>query len=314
MKRLVCLALFVLIYFIGPKDLCGQGSGAFGGAGNSVRQPSSQVGAGWNGSFVLPTDQALNFIVIDATAETRLAPEEIRVVMAITSEAKSAEDCQEQVAQRIKAVGQAWRDLGIPENKIVEDFIAVLPRYEWRLIMRDEQQVRLQQREGYRMQTNLHVSVKSEPEAMAAINIAFKQGITDIVTFDYWSSKLDEQKEKTRAEAVVAAKKKADTLLMIFDKKPPVINVQESTQVLFPGSLYRTFENVLEEQTDHWQGWNDKPMIKALRPKMTFFEGAQTEADVRPKEIAMRPEISIVSTVRIYYQSPAERSRTAGDE
>ena len=310
MKRLLSITLIGFASLIAATSLNAQGFGGFGGAGNLTGRSGTTGGLDFYGPGILNSDQALNFITIDGTAETRLAPEEIRVVLALTTEAVNAEDCQTQIATRIKAVLASWREIDISDDKIVEDFISVLPRYEWHLVERDGQQVRLQKREGYRMQTNLHVVVKTEQEAMAAINRAFKNGVTDIVTFDYWSSRLDDQKQKTRVEAVIAAKKKADTLLAIFDKKPLVINVQEETRVFFPRTLYKTYENVLEEETTNWNAWRDKPMIKAYRPKMTFFHGVQTHADTRPKNVAMRPEIAVVSTVRIYYQSPAEKSRT----
>jgi hypothetical protein len=158
------------------------------------------------------------------------------------------------------------------------------------------------------MQSNLHLLVKTEPDAMAAINLAFQQGVTDIVTFDYWSSELDAQKAKVREMAIAAAQEKAKTLLAVFDDRPKVINVQENTAVLYPHSLYQTYENILEERVEYNNAWRDKPAIKAYRPKMTFFQGLQSHSDKRPSTPAMRPEISVVSTVRIYYQSPADRT------
>lgn len=158
------------------------------------------------------------------------------------------------------------------------------------------------------MQANLHVSVKTEKDAMAAINLAFKQDVTDIVTFDYWSSKLDEEKIKAREAAVEAAKEKSKTLLAVFDESPKVINIQESTAVFFPHSLYRTYGNILEEEVNYDRIWPDKPAIKAYRPKMTFFQGLQSHSEVRPPGAPMRPEIAVVSTVRIYYQSPSDKT------
>ena len=52
----------------------------------------------------------------------------------------------------------------------------------------------------------------------------------------------------------------------------------------------------------------DMPTIKAYRPKMTFFQGLQSNADVNPKSPAMRPEINVASTVRLYFQSPAKKA------
>jgi uncharacterized protein YggE len=290
-------------------SLRAQGFGGFGGAG-SAPERSGFAEAGWHPERELPTlppENALYVITIDGTADIRVTAEEIRVVLAITNEADTAELCQEENAALVKAVLNAWKELKIPEENIVEDFINVLPRYEWGLTERDGQRFRVQQREGYRMQTNIHVSVKTEADAMAAIQRAFRHGVTDIVTFDYWSSEVDQQKIKARAAAIKAAQEKAEVLLAVFDKLPKVINIQESTAVFLPHSLYRTYENVLEEEIKYNSSWNDLPSIKAYRPKMTFFEGLQSRSDVRPARAAMRPEIAVVSTVRLYYQSPADK-------
>jgi hypothetical protein len=64
---------------------------------------------------------------------------------------------------------------------------------------------------------------------------------------------------------------------------------------------------VLEEEVKY-SGWHDKLAIKAFRPKMTFFNGLQSESDQRPDQPAIRPEIAVVSTVRLYYESPAQKS------
>lgn len=300
--------------FTCPLTVRAQGFGGFGGAGNFSGSVSRRGGPEnhWTPAFeppMLQPENALNYITIDGTADMRIEPEGIRLVLAITSESEMADGCQEKNAAQVEAVREAWAGLNIPEENIVDDFINVLPVYEWRLVDRDDQQVRIQQREGYRMQSNLHLSVKSEKEAMEAINLAFKQGVTDIVTFDYWSSKLDEQKVKARAAAVAVAQEKAKTLLAVFPEPPKVINIQESTAVFYPHSLYRTYENVLEENIEYLpDNWRNKPAIKAYRPKMTFFQGLQTRSDKRPSSPAMRPEISVVSTVRIYYQSPADKT------
>jgi len=285
----------------------------FGGAGSfsGSQSRSDDFGSQWSPAMQTPLLQpevALNYITIEGTADLRVEPEGIRVVLAITSEAPTGDACQDKNAAQVQAVRTAWSELNIPEKDVVEDFINVLPVYEWRLIDRGGQQVRIQQREGYRMQSNLHLSVKTEKDAMQAINLAFKQGVTDIVTFDYWSSQLDKQKIKARAEAVAAAREKAKTLLAVFPDPPKVINIQESTAVFLPHSLYQTYENVLEEEVQYNDAWRQYPAIRAYRPKMTFFQGLNSRSDKRPSGPVMKPEIAVVSTVRIYYQSPADKT------
>lgn len=310
--RLAVYGLIILLFASTACDVRAQGFGGYGGAGayssgSGKEFESTHIWSSGVNDAALDPESALSVITISGTAEHRVAPEQIRVVLAFTSEGETAEDCRKSLSAQVGSVIADWKSLMIPDENIVEDFISVLPRYEWRLNEELEgwSAARQQKLVGYRMQINLHVAVKTEADAMAAIDRAFKYGHAEIVTFDYWSSDLDQQQESVRASAVAAAKKKADTLLAVFDERPRVINVQESTAIYFPHSLYKTYENKLEEELVDY-GTNRPPLIKAYRPKMTFLHGLASRADTRPKELLMRPEIAIVSTVRIYYRSPAE--------
>ena len=157
------------------------------------------------------------------------------------------------------------------------------------------------------MQSNLHLVAPNEQRAMGSRPICIEQGVTDIITFDYWSSKLNQKKDEARELALEAAKRKSDSLLSLFDENPKLINLQENTAVFFPRDLYRTFENILEEEVGSSHAWRDLPSIKAFRPKMTFFDGLKSESDVRPLKIGTETEISVVSTVRLYFESPATK-------
>lgn len=314
-RHAACVLVLLAVASIPSSPAAAQGYGGMGGAGGFGSAPNASdkytPAATWRGGMLGMTgqDNTLDYITIHGTAEIQVKPQTIRVVMAVISEGETAEACQATNARQIEAVRKQWKELRIPDDKIVEDFIAVLPRYEWvHQTPEDGFEHLMQRRAGFRMQTNLHVAVGTEAEAMAAINRAFQEGVSDIITFDYWSPELDAKKREVRKAALAAAKQKAELLLAVFEKRPPVINVQESTRVFFPKSLYQTFENVLEEQIFNIDSWRDLPRIKAYRPKMTFYKGLSSQADVRPDEIALKPEISVVSTVTIYYQSPATKS------
>ena len=229
--------IFIFCLCMDPITVRAQG---FGSAGNSSERAGNSEGT-WHPAGeapLLPPENALNFITIDGTADIRVVPEGIRVVLAITSEGETADSCQEKNAAQVQAVLKAWADLKIAKENIVEDFISVLPVYEWRQTQRDGEQFRVQQRQGYRMQTNLHVSVNTEADAMAAINRAFKQGVTDIVTFDYWSSQLDAQKVKARAAAIEAAKAKVQDIAGGFRRAAQSYqHSREHRRVLAPFTL-----------------------------------------------------------------------------
>lgn len=253
-----------------------------------------------------PAEVAADVIAIDGRATLQVQPTEIRVVLAVTGEGRTASECRKTVDGTIAKLTEAWRkELKIPAERIVVDFISVLPVYEWKMEKRGDTEVGVEQRAGYRMQTNMHLAVADDAAAQAALNRAFELNITDIIAFDYWSKELDAAKQQARAMALKAARGKADVLLApIFEKTPRAINVQEQTVVRYPESLYHSFVAGYEEAVSQ-PTRRDVPFIRAIRPRNTYYRGLTAESDVQPVELPMKPEISVVSTVRLYYQSPS---------
>ena len=50
------------------------------------------------------------------------------------------------------------------------------------------------------------------------------------------------------------------------------------------------------------------PMVHLLnryRLRNTYYRGLYADGDVQPRELPMTPEISVISTVRLYFKSPA---------
>ncbi len=90
-----------------------------------------------------------------------------------------------------------------------------------------------------------------------------------------------------------------------------MINVQEHTTTRYPESLYQSFTNVAADAASGYAGPNrrDVPLIAAYRPRNTYYRGLYSDSDVGPRELPMNPEISVISTVRLYFKSPAADSR-----
>jgi uncharacterized protein YggE len=265
----------------------------------------------------LQPDVAQSYITVEGQAELRVKPTEIRVVLAVTAEEKTPAACAKSVSDKIKALKEAWIKSGIAEENIVEDFIAVLPRYEFEVKKMGGRDVAAEQKAGYLMQSNLHLAVKDDAQAKSAIGIAFDNDVADIIAFDYWSKELDVVKVKARVAALKAAREKSDVLLgAMFAERPPVINLQEKTQVYYPESLYQSFTNSSDAEFRTSYADHNLPQIRMFRPKNTYYRGLYLDGDVQPKELAMRSEISVVSTVRLYFESPAakqfHRSKRAG--
>jgi uncharacterized protein YggE len=258
---------------------------------------------------LLERDVVESFITIDGRAEIRVRPTEMRLVLAVTSEGTTAEESQQAVGATIAQLKAAWANLHIPAEDVVEDFVAVLPVYQWNVEQRGETEIGVEKKTGYQMQTNIHLRIPNDNGADAPLLAAFTHGVADIIAVDYARRDLDDVKVQARAQAMKVALRKADALLgALFDERPAVINLQEETTVRYPQSLYQSFENRLAEGvTPAWR--RNLPLIHARRPKNTYYRGLDSGADSTTGGLPMRPEISVVSTVRLYFESPAARRR-----
>jgi uncharacterized protein YggE len=304
--QLYFFAAVIGFSFLPPSQASGQLAGARGG----VEPQSARVAD----LPLLDRKTAETYVAIGGRAEVRLRATEIRIVLAVTGEGETAQACQSAVETSVARLKEAWSGLGVADEMIVVDFIAVLPRYAWHLEEQSGVDVGVEELVGYRMQTNVHLAVPDETQAMEVLAAAFNENVTDIIGFDYFSSNLDEAKAQARLAAVEAARSKADVLLsQVFDERPRPINVQEETIVRYPESLYHSFTNVVAESMSPPYR-RDIPLIRSPRPQNTYYRGLDSSADVQPPKLPMRPEITVVSTVRIYYQSPAARRAEAGDE
>lgn len=301
----VCNAVLLACMGLTPSSALAQ----FGGSRAGVESNTPGV----TGLPTLSREVAESFITVDGRAEIRVRPTKIRIVLAVVSEGETAQECHQKVDDAINQLKKSWNRIGIAPESIVEDFIAVLPVYEWKIVEKDRKEVGMEKKTGYRMQTNVHLAVPNDANSAKPLTVAFEQGVTDIIAFDYWSEELDAFKVKAREQAIKAARSKADQLMgTLFEVAPPVINVQEHTTVHYPESLYHSFVNVADNEiTPAWR--SDISFIRANRPRNTYYRGLHADADVQARELPMRPEISVVSSVRIYYQSPAANQKNKTD-
>ncbi len=245
------------------------------------------------------------YIEITGRAELRRAPTRIRIVLAVTTEAKEVADCERTHAAQKQALGQALAGLGIGADAIHFDFISMLPVYRWIVEEENGRRIAHERGAGYREQTNAHIEVGSEARAQEAIRAAFDVGIADVLAVDYWAEGLDEARREAGAAALQEAKRKADLLLgAAFAKRPDPINIHESTQIVLPQDLYASFETSYgqEFRTTFWD--RDIPSISAFRPKNTYYQGRPADVDVGAGGLPMRPEIAIVATVKLYFEAP----------
>ncbi len=256
---------------------------------------------------------ANDYISIEGRAEIRVKPTEIRLVLAVIAEGETGPQCQRTTEAAIARLRAAWTKMGIAPERISEDFIKAVPRYQWVSEQRHNESVKVEKKVGIHVQTNVHLITRGETEARAAIARAVEQDVTDIVACDYWSKELDEMNVKARQQALAAARSKADVLLgALFDGRLPVINVQEQTTVKYPESLYHMFTSQSDASPGAYWRWSEETTVGANRA-YSYYRILNSDGDIVPRELPLNPEISVVSTVRLYYRSPAGGHATEHD-
>ena len=284
-----------------------QMSGVRGGVGHGQQFHAQQPASYPAGSTL--DESVFEYLKVDAEVELRIKPDQIRIVLGIAESAKTSAECEAKVFQKISELKVSFGKLNIPETDVVDDFIAILPRYRYDLETREGQKVAVEKLDDFSIQSNVHIKVATEAEATEVIRAAFKLGVTDLIAVDYWNKDIDEAKKRAFEQAVADAKAKAKFLLgETFGELPQPINVKDSTRVIMPDKLYESFENSYDREFAQSYSRNQKiPVIKSFKPKNTYYKGHSGDADRRPKGIAMGPEIYVVSWVRFYYATPVAK-------
>lgn len=253
---------------------------------------------------------AEHYITIQGSAELRIVPTEVRVVLALTNDGATAIECHEQARERVDALRAALQTSDAVEEFLV-DFIALLPRYDWQVEDRGGRSMAVEKEVGFRLQTNVHLRTRSEAAAQAAVGAALALGITDVLAFDYDAAELNAKKAEAQALALVEAERKASLLLRGFQPSPKRINVHEATRVVRPVEQYRSFDNSYSATvTVPYRG--ELPQVEAVRPKNTYYHGSGITADVQPAGLPMQPEIAVVSTITLYFAAPDRPAPIAG--
>ena len=301
------LALMTAI-FLSPTSSFGQGGGLNAGAGAGAAYNAYQLQPG------IPQQHARanhsDLVAVTGTVNVSVKPESLRLVFAVTSEANTSQECSESNQARVTKIRDGLTTIGIDPKNVVEDFIAIVPRYTWELKKLEKKDYAQEIQDGFRMQSNLHILCKDESQAMATIDVAFKAGVTEIISFDYWHSQLDQFKKEALKKSLSEAKSKAEILLSVFDEMPKVLNVDHSIKVTLPVSLYDTISTSRgDDQVLIPYSWNNLIKVKAHRPLATFYAGSKAYSDSSPAYPPMSPEISVLSTVTLTYDSPARKER-----
>ncbi len=249
---------------------------------------------------------------VSGTAKINVKPQSLRLVLALTNKSETASQCNETIKTRIANIRRGMSELKIDEQDVVEDFIVVNRDYRWELKKQEKSQFLQEFEDGFRMQTNLHILCSNEEIALKAIEKAFANGVSEVVSFDYWHDDLDAYKTQALKKALESAKSKSEILLSVFDETPRVLNVDNSIEVVTPSRQYRSIK-VNADNPNHPSKyisyWNSYNKLFIPRPWTTFYAGDEQYSDFSPKTPPMNPMISVVSKVTLTYESPTSKDQ-----
>jgi uncharacterized protein YggE len=251
-----------------------------------------------------PADAAATqFIVVEAVAEVRVAPTQLRLVFSVSATGETTSAASIASSRVVEATKQRLLTAGVPIADIDVDFIAAVPVYGWSIEDQKGRKVLVERRQATRVQNNLHVVVADEAKARIAIEAATAGDGVDLLAVDYWSQDLEAKQAEALQKAVAKAQAKAKTLLAVFPEPPRPINVHENTAILFPQQLY---QNLPRAEDSGSTSWFDRELaqIAATRPLLVYYRGLFADVDALDPRMPGAREIEVVSTVRLYFEAP----------
>ncbi len=257
-----------------------------------------------------PKDPARR-IEIEGCVEIRVDADAIRVVLAVCSDGADPATVSTANQQRVQRLRAAFTQAQVPDGNVHIDFIAMLPVYDWEEVEEAGRKVARERLSGWRLQENVHVAVGTQEQLDTIKRLAREVGVFDVLAVDYASSDVEKHRTRALEAALAVAKAKAAILLAQFGTPQKLVNVTERTVTVPPHAQYRSFESANTARMErHFR--DETPRVFAVRPKNTLYEGYTADVDRPGGTLPMRPQICVVSSVKLYYESP-EKVEAAGE-
>lgn len=301
--RLSFLGKMFLVFFFSCFATSGS-SVCFGQAAGlrSESQPAIQP------KLNLNQNEIYGHVRVTASSQTLVKPDRIRLVWAVIAESENADQGMKEIKKRFEKARDLWMKIGIPASDVVEDFISVKPKYNWKTSQENGLKVLREETSGFQTQFNLHVSVKDEKDANECIQGALSAGIQDLIAVDYCAD-LSKVRSENRRKAITATKAKASDLFeMVFERKLTPINVTCNTLVHYPESLYKKIYSPVDRTVFDYR--QKTARIYKPKPEYVYYRGLGRDAEVKKDVLPMNPMIIVESTATIYYRHPEKEPFT----
>ena len=171
------------------------------------------------------TTQKESMFTVDGTGEVTVIPDTALVSLGVNKTASTVEAAQTEVNTIINKITADLKGMGVAEKDIKTVNYSVNPNYDY---TGGRQRIN-----GYNVNADIQVRIKPIDKANSAIDIATKDGATNIggVQFIVDEAKRAELEDQARAEAIKNAKAKAESISKAAGiKLGQIVDVRESSQ------------------------------------------------------------------------------------
>ena len=149
-------------------------------------------------------DSADGKITMDSSETVKIVPDMAKIVFAVTSEAKKADECQQKNTEALNSLTEYLKGQGIDEKSITISGYSLNPRYDWSSDTR--------KLIGYEMQTEVTVSDVTVEQVGTLLSGGVNAGANEIYSVSYYSSGYDDAYAEALKKAVELARTKAQAL------------------------------------------------------------------------------------------------------
>lgn len=146
-------------------------------------------------------DSADGKITMDSSETVKIVPDMAKIVFAVTSEAKKADECQQKNTEALNSLTEYLKGQGIDEKSITTSGYSLNPQYDWSSNTR--------KLIGYEMQTEVTVSDVTVEQVGTLLSGGVNAGANEIYSVSYYSSGYDDAYAEALKKAVELARTKA---------------------------------------------------------------------------------------------------------
>ncbi len=158
-------------------------------------------------------------ITVAGSQEVYVVPDIAQLVFRVTTEAQTAQECQQKNTENLQQVLSYLKSQGLEETSIQTSNYSLEPMYDWnngRTIT------------GYEMSTRVTVSQAPLEQAGTLVTNVVQNGANEVESVSYLSSKYDESYQDALKKAIEDAKAKAEAMAAVGGcTLGPIVHIEE---------------------------------------------------------------------------------------